>query len=98
MSDWFYWVFCAVVIVAVVAKSRRPATAKAFRNYAAGGALMVAFALVIGYLFERTSPIDILLLREPADIYSILLVSVGYGIFVRSLLWAASRRQGQTPG
>lgn len=86
-DEVFYWVFCAVIVAVVVIKSGKPKTTRTFQAYLIGAALGALAAFGVGFLFERTSPLEILLLRKTADIYSILLISIAYGMLLRALLW-----------
>lgn len=86
-DEVFYWIFCAVIVAVVVIKSGKPKTASTLQAYLVGAVLGALAAFGIGFLVERTSPLDILLLRKAADIYSIFLISIAYGMLIRALLW-----------
>ena len=86
-DEAFYWIFCAVIVAVVVIKSGKPKTPNTLRAYLIGAALGAVAAFGVGFLVERTNPLDILLLRMTADIYSIFLISIAYGMLLRVLLW-----------
>ena len=91
IDDAFYWIFAAIVVAVVVAKSGKPKAPSSVRNYLLGAGLGALAAFVVGFLAEHTNPLDTLLLRRTADIYSVFLISISYGMVIRALLWVASR-------
>ena len=91
IGDVFYLIFAAVVIAVVVIKSGKPKASTSIRNYLLGAVLGAAAAFVIGFFAEQTNPLDTLLLRNTADIYSVFLISIAYGMVLRAFLWMASR-------
>jgi hypothetical protein len=87
-DDAFYWIFCAVIVAVVVIKSgKKPKTQGTLRAYLIGAVLGALASFGIGFLVEHTNPIDILLLKKAADIYSVFLISIAYGMLLRVLLW-----------
>jgi hypothetical protein len=90
MNEYFYWALCVVVVLAILIKGRSARSQQSVRSYL-GGAVLISFAaFFIGFAFDRTSPIDILLLRQSADIYSIFLISVAYGMLLHVVIGIAS--------
>jgi len=95
-DEAFYWIFCAVIVTVVVIKSGKLKTTNTLRAYLVGAALGALASFGIGFLVERTNPVDILLLRKSADIYSIFLISIVYGMLLRVLLWMFTRAKPLT--
>ena len=92
-NEFVYWILYAVEVLAVVIKSRIPKSKSSIRNYLGGALLLMGAAFAVGWVFDQTNPVDILLLNPSADIYSIFLISIGYGMVVRALLWTLSGAQ-----
>lgn len=96
IDEAFYWIFCAVIVAVIVIKSGKP-KAHSILAYLVGAALGVVAAFAVGYIAERTNPLDILLLRPAADIYSIFLISIVYGMLVRAVLWVVAGSKTDVP-
>jgi len=94
--DMTYLALCTVVVLVVMFKS--PSSSIGSVGVALGSATLVAlFAFAIGFAFDGSTPLDIILLRRSADIYSVFLVSVSFGLVARAMVLMATRYRTRRP-
>jgi hypothetical protein len=77
----FLWVFGAAVMLVIIVRSWNDDRFTA-KQLGGGAFLMITVAIATGYAFEGARPLDVVLLRKPADIYTVFMMSVGYAMIV----------------
>jgi|SRR5215831_3387799 len=93
-DNLLYWALLVVVVAAVIIKTRESG-GRPIVQFLGAALVLVLAAIGIGLVFDGTPPWRVLLLRPDADIYSVFLVSVAYGLLIRTVIWAIQRRSGR---
>jgi len=88
-------IFCGLVVLAVVIKFWRASPIEDPRRLLASAGLALALAIALEYVLERTSPIDVLMLRQSVDVYSVLLMGLGYGMLLLACVRVARSKRNR---
>jgi len=85
MSPLYLGILVVVTVMVLVAQ-KIPKTKSDLVNRGLVGVSTVVFASLLFVLFEQSSPLNLLLLTDKAQLFEVVLISVGYAFLVSACL------------